>query len=156
MVRASPKEQRRKSANYWPNSLQCEGASTLMTAEPAEDSDPQPEAAAEEAAPQPPTWTAAEPRAQLSWNLTSVTAISFSPTFVLMSVALLAGVMPQSFAALPMPVDLGVLLLMVPLCALVLAIMAEALRAAMQGVPAGKARRTVTALSQWRPGHGEG
>jgi uncharacterized membrane protein YidH (DUF202 family) len=127
-----------------------------MTAEPAEDSEPQPEVAAEEAAPQTPTWTAAEPRAQLSWNLTSVTAISFSLTFVLMSVALLAGVMPQSFAALPMPVDLGVLLLMVPLCALVLAIMAEALRAAMQGVPSGKARRTATALSQWRPGHGEG
>jgi hypothetical protein len=73
-----------------------------------------------------------------------------------MSVALLAGVVPQSFSALPMPVDLGVLLLMVPLCALVLAIMAEALRAAMQGVPAGRARRTATALSQWRPGHGEG
>ena len=90
------------------------------------------------------------------WNLASVTAISFSLTFVVVSIALLTGMLPPGLVALAMPVDLGVLLLIVPLTALVLAILAEAFRGALRGVPTTHTPRTVTALSDWRPGHGEG
>ncbi len=93
---------------------------------------------------------------QVRWSLAAVMAISFSLTFVLMSVAMLAGVLPPAIAALSMPIDLGVLLLIVPLTALVLAILAEAFRAAIGGVPSPRVRRTVTALSDWQPGRGEG
>jgi hypothetical protein len=95
------------------------------------------------------------PKKRPSWTPTSISAIGFSLTFVLVSFALLVGVLPPTVAALPGPVDLGVLLLMVPLCALTLAMMVEVLRAAFSGSPQ-KRTRTVTALSDWRPGHGEG
>ena len=89
-------------------------------------------------------------------SLLAITAISFSLTFVGVSVALLAGVLPPSFAAVQPPVDLGVVLLIVPLLALVFAMMAEALRAAMKGTPRPHVHRAVVALNTWRPGHGEG
>src|SRR5262245_23519265 len=93
----------------------------------------------------------------LSWNLASITAISFSLTFVGVSLALLAGVLPQKFASLDMPVDMGVVLLLVPLCALVLAMMAEVLRAAARGALPKRPVRTASALiREWRPGNGEG
>lgn len=96
------------------------------------------------------------PRQRRIVDLTTITAISFSLTFVGVSLMLLAGVMPPSFAALEAPVDIGVLLLIVPLCALVLAMMAEVLRAAIKGSPPKRAPRNASTLSDWRPGHGEG
>lgn len=96
------------------------------------------------------------PRHRRIVDLTTVTAISFSLTFVGVSLMLLAGVMPPSFASLAAPVDIGVLLLMVPLCALVMAMMAEVLRAAVKGSPPRRTHRNATSLSEWRPGHGEG
>jgi hypothetical protein len=111
---------------------------------------PAPEAKTESVAPKFVT-----PKKRPAWTPTSISAIAFSLTFVLVSFALLVGVLPPTFAALPGPVDLGVLLLMVPLCALTLAIMVEVLRAALSGSHQ-KRTRTITALSDWRPGHGEG
>jgi hypothetical protein len=96
------------------------------------------------------------PRQRRALDLTTVTAISFSLTFVGVSLMLLAGVIPPSFAALEAPVDLGVLLLIVPLCALVLAMMVEVLRAAIKGTPGRRLSRNASTLSDWRPGHGEG
>ena len=96
------------------------------------------------------------PRQRRIIDLTTVTAISFSLTFVSASVMLLAGVLPTSFTSLAAPVDIGVLLLIVPLCALVLAMMAEVVRAAVKGTPPRRAARHRTRLSEWRPGHGEG
>jgi hypothetical protein len=89
------------------------------------------------------------------WSLASVMAISFSLTFVIVSVALLAGLLPATLTA-GLPVDLGVLLLIVPLSALVLAITGETLHAALRGVPDTRVRRTAIALSGWRPGSREG
>jgi hypothetical protein len=91
----------------------------------------------------------------VQWRLASVMAISFSLTFVLVSIALLAGLLPRSLTT-RLPADLGVLLLMVPLSALVIAMLGEALRAALDGVPDRRAPRAVTALSTWRPGSREG
>jgi hypothetical protein len=102
----------------------------------------------------PPLWRRG--RVKPGTSLIAVTAISFSLTFVGVSLALLAGVLPPSFAAIQPPVDLGVVLLMVPLFALVLAMMAEALRAAMKGTPRPHVHRAVVALNTWQPGRGEG
>jgi hypothetical protein len=55
-----------------------------------------------------------------------------------------------------MPVDLGVLLLIVPLCALVLAIMAEVLRTAVTGLPRLRTSPAESPVGAWRPGRGEG
>ena len=90
------------------------------------------------------------------WNLASIVAISFSLTFVGVSVALLMGALPASIASIQPPVDLGVLMLMVPLCALVFTMLAEVLLAAIRGLPRIRAPRPTPALSAWRPGHGEG
>jgi hypothetical protein len=102
----------------------------------------------------PPLWR--QGRVKPGTSLIAVTAISFSLTFVGVSLALLAGVLPPSFASLQPPVDLGVVLLMVPLFALVFAMMAEALRAALKGTPRPHVHRAVVALNTWQPGRGEG
>jgi hypothetical protein len=94
-------------------------------------------------------------RKQTPANLTSIVAISFSLTFVATGVLLLLGLLPPTVASLDAPVDIGVLLLIVPLCALVLAIMAEVLRAAISGLPKAPGPR-VAPLTDCRPGHGEG
>jgi hypothetical protein len=95
-------------------------------------------------------------RRQNGWQLATITAISFSLTFVGVSIALLFGVLPPAFASIQPPVDLGVVVLMVPLCALVFTMLAEVLRAAIKGLPRIRAPRPTPALSTWRPGHGEG
>jgi hypothetical protein len=91
------------------------------------------------------------PRPRRITDLTTITAISFSLTFVGVSLMFLAGVMPPSFTSLATPVDIGVLLLIVPLCALVLAMIVEVMRAAITGGPPRRARRNATSLSNRRP-----
>ena len=87
--------------------------------------------------------------------LASVTTIAFSLAFFAGGLALLFGLAPVPAAALP-GIDLGVLVLMVPLCALTLAIVLEVLRAAVSGLPRVQPPRLTAALSDWRPGHNEG
>jgi hypothetical protein len=88
----------------------------------------------------------------------SITAISFAMTFVGASIALLLGLLPAwaSTLALPAGIDVGVVLLSVPLCALVLAMLVEAVRAALAGTPRPYVPRATAALSEWRPGVGDG
>ena len=47
-------------------------------------------------------------------------------------------------------------MLMVPLCALVLTMLAEVLRAALTGLPRLRPPRAAPALSDWPAGRGEG
>lgn len=84
-------------------------------------------------------------------RLTSVTAISFSLTFVGVGVALLAGLLPEQLSALGNNIDVGVLLLFLPLCALAVAITAEVLRAALKGPLRSGAPPRMRPLSGWRP-----
>ena len=90
--------------------------------------------------------------------LSAATAISFSLTFVGVIIALLAGFLPRNFALLEIDaqVDTGVMLLFVPLCALVLAILAEVLRAAMRGPVRPQVPRLRRPLSNWQSGPGKG
>ena len=89
-------------------------------------------------------------------QMTSVTAISFSLTFVGVSLALLAGVLPARVVAFGEGLDAGVLLLFLPLCALAFAIVAEVLRAAVKGPLRIGAPPRTRPLSGWRPGPGDG
>ena len=84
-------------------------------------------------------------------SLTSVTAISFSLTFVGVSVALRAGLLPAQVTALSAGVDVGVLLLFLPLCALAFAIIAEVVRAAVKGPLRVGAPPRIRPLSGSRP-----
>lgn len=95
-------------------------------------------------------------RADRAAGLASVTAISFSLTFVGVSLALLAGVLPERVAQFGASIDVGVLLLFLPLCALAFAISIEVVRAARKGTLRSGAPPRMRPLSGWRPGPGEG
>lgn len=88
-------------------------------------------------------------------SLASAAIISFSLTFVGVGLAVLAGYLPAHQVVLQGHVDVEVLLLFVPLCALVFAIVAEVLRSAASGQLRSGARPPMTPLS-WTPGRGEG
>ncbi|MGV3490267.1 MAG: hypothetical protein ACO1OG_03010 [Devosia sp.] len=88
--------------------------------------------------------------------LSAATAIGFSLTFVGAGGALLLGFVPDTLLLGAQSVDTGVVLLLVPLCALLVTLMAEAVRASLNnGITAPPARK-VNALGAWRPGQGEG
>lgn len=92
--------------------------------------------------------------------LTTATIISFSLTFALAGFALLMGFLPQDADLLEASnggsVETGVVLLVVPLVALVAAILFEATRLAWRGpIKISEPKPTMT-LSDWKPGHGEG
>lgn len=84
-------------------------------------------------------------------GLASVTAISFSLTFVGVSLALLAGLLPERVANLGASIDVGVLLLFLPLCALAFAISVEVVRAAHKGPLRSSAPPRTRPLSGRRP-----
>ncbi len=88
--------------------------------------------------------------------LTAATAISFSLTFVVAIVALLLGIIPERSLNIGFGIDTGVLLLFVPLCALVFAILVEVLRTMIGGGFKPDKPPAPNPLSAWRPGHGEG
>ena len=92
----------------------------------------------------------------LKRNLFSTSLISFSLTFVGVGLAVLAGYLPARQALLAGKIDAEVVLLFVPLCALVFAIVAEVLRVAASGPIRATASRRARPLSGWTPGHGEG
>ena len=89
-------------------------------------------------------------------NLFSTSVISFSLTFVGVGLAVLAGYLPTQQALLAGRIDAEVVLLFVPLCALVFAIVAEAIRIALKGPLRSGTGRKRASLSDWTPGHGEG
>ena len=89
-------------------------------------------------------------------RLTAAAAIGFSFTFVAAGVAMLAGVVPDRVLFGLGGMDATVLLLFVPLCALTLAILAEAVRTTLAGEFRQPARVHANPLEPWRPGRGEG
>ena len=92
----------------------------------------------------------------LNGNVASMAAISFSLTFVGVSLALLFGLLPATLSIFTESIDVGVVLLVAPLCALSAAILGEVLRAAISGLPPVRDPIDAPALSGWRPGQGEG
>lgn len=86
--------------------------------------------------------------------LSAATAISFSLTFVGAGIALLFGYLPTHLPLGGEPIDTGVVLLFVPLCALLLAILVEASRSVLKDTTPAPQR--TNPLAAWRPGQGEG
>lgn len=91
-------------------------------------------------------------------TLMAAAAISFSLTFVAAGLAILFGLVPPVSVPGIASLDLAVLLLLVPLCALMLSILVEVVRLALsQGsLPGHSLVRTASAGRAWRPGTGEG
>lgn len=89
-------------------------------------------------------------------RLSAAAVIGFSLTLVIAGVAMLLGLVPQRLLPSLDGVDAAVLLLFVPLCALTLAILAEAARAAFTGSFRQATLPKASLLEPWRPGHGEG
>lgn len=81
-------------------------------------------------------------------------AIGFALTFVAAVIALSAGLLPRFGLGAALSVDSGVVLLFVPLCALVFAVLVEVVRGLAD--PATPAHPGGAGLAPWRPGHGEG
>lgn len=98
-----------------------------------------------------------KPRRPLFRNaLSAATAISFSLTFVGAGIALLLGIIPQRAIIGAGEIDTAVVLLFVPLCALLFAILVEVVRSTLrEGLQAPRARQS-DPLSAWKPGQGEG
>lgn len=87
--------------------------------------------------------------------LSAATAISFSLTFVGAGLALLFGLIPPRTITGAGEIDTAVVLLFVPLCALLFAILVEVVRAILrEGLQPAKPRQP-NPLSAWKPGHGE-
>lgn len=89
-------------------------------------------------------------------RLSAAAIIGFSLTLVGAGIAMMLGLVPQRMLPGLDGVDATVLLLFVPLCALTLAILAEAVRAAFTGNFRQAVLPKANLLEPWRPGHGEG
>lgn len=96
------------------------------------------------------------PRLMLRNPLTSAAAISFSLTFVAGGIALLTGLLPQNIITHFGEVDTGVVVLFVPLCALVLALLIEVVRSVVREGLRQPAPRQANPLVAWKPGSNEG
>lgn len=88
--------------------------------------------------------------------LNAAAAISFSLTFLAAGIALLVGIIPSRVIVGMSEVDVGVVLLFVPLCALLLAIIVEVVRSIMRDGISQPAPRKTNSLDAWKPGTGEG
>ena len=91
--------------------------------------------------------------------LTTATVISFSLTFLLGDLAILLGLLPSDLRAVESAlgrIDTGVVLLLVPVIALIAAMVVEATRLALRGPVVIDEARPVGPLTDWKPGNGEG
>ena len=89
-------------------------------------------------------------------RLSAAAVIAFSLTLVGAGIAMLVGLVPHRMLPALDGIDATIVLLFVPLCALTLAILAEATRAAFGGALQRAPARSANRLEPWRPGQGEG
>lgn len=90
-------------------------------------------------------------------RLSAAAVIAFSLTLVGAGVAMLFGLVPQRMLPAFDGIDATILLLFIPLCALTLAILAEAVRATFSGsIRPVEVRSHISRLEPWRPGENEG
>lgn len=88
--------------------------------------------------------------------LSAAAAIGFSLTFVGAGIAMLVGIVPSRTLVGSGELDTSVVLLFVPLCALVFALLVEVARTTMAGGLRQERPRPANPLAAWRPGNGEG
>ncbi len=83
-------------------------------------------------------------------------AISFSLTFIGAGIALLLDLLPLRPLPGPLDTEASIILLLVPLCALLLALLVEVVRAVVVGGPDERPAPGPSPPRAWRPGSGEG
>lgn len=88
-------------------------------------------------------------------KFTTATVVSFSLTLFAASVAVLSGTVPLKALTSIERIDLGMMLFIAPIVALVLAVMVEAIRMAMSPHPLPEPRRQQV-VRNWTPGRREG
>jgi hypothetical protein len=99
--------------------------------------------------------TAREAKARRVSAFTTATVISFSLTLLAGSVAVLANVVPLRALSFGERVDLGAMLFIAPVLALILAVVFEATRIAFSREALPEPRRQ-QAVRNWTPGRREG
>ncbi len=88
-------------------------------------------------------------------KFTTATVVSFSLTLFAASVAILSGAVPLRALTTVERIDIGTMLFVAPVLALILAVMAEATRIAMSQQPLPEPRRQQV-VRNWTPGRREG
>lgn len=98
--------------------------------------------------------TSAKPRRRRGDAFTTATIVSFSLTLLCGSFAILFGLVPMHAVSTPMRIDIGALLFVMPVVALVLAVCFEVIRIALRSpeLPEPRRRQAV----RWSPGRREG
>ncbi|MBK8086237.1 MAG: hypothetical protein IPK28_21755 [Devosia sp.] len=96
------------------------------------------------------------PKARRGHPLLVAAAISFSLTFVGAGVALQLDLVPWRPLPGLMDTETSMILLLVPLCALLLALLVEVMRTVVAGGLDERPAPHPDPLSAWRPGSGEG
>ena len=87
-------------------------------------------------------------------KFTTATVVSFSLTLFAGSIAILSGLVPLKLSAIDR-IDIGAMLFVVPILALVLAVMVETTRIALARQPLPQPRRKQV-VRNWTPGNREG
>jgi hypothetical protein len=87
-------------------------------------------------------------------KFTTATVVSFSLTLFAGSLAILGGAIPMQTMSVVERIDIGAMLFTVPILALVLAVLVEATRMALNSQPLPEPRRRQ--VVRWSPGRREG
>lgn len=103
---------------------------------------------------QPSTETSPAKRPRKAVALGTTAVVSFSLTLLAGGIAVLAGAVPLKMLNLGARLDVGALLFVMPVLALVLAVIFEATRIAMTGADLPQPRRQQ--MVRWSPGRREG
>jgi hypothetical protein len=101
------------------------------------------------------TPSSSSPRGRRAGLFTTTTVVSFSLTLFAGSVAVLAGLIPLRSLSLVERLDIGTMLFVAPVVALVLAIIFETTRIALSRQPLPEPRRQQV-IRNWTPGRREG
>jgi hypothetical protein len=88
-------------------------------------------------------------------TFTTATVVSFSLTLFVGGIAVLSGLLPLRMLPAAERIDIGTMLFVAPIAALILAVMVEATRVALSRQPLPEPRRQQV-IHQWSPGRREG
>lgn len=89
-------------------------------------------------------------------SVSAIASITFALVFLVAIGAFALGALPSEALTFGGNVEAGVVLLFVPLCALIFAVLVEVIRSALTQSFAPRTPRVDNAVLGWRPGHGEG
>ena len=89
-------------------------------------------------------------------SMSAIATITFALVFLGVIAAFALGALPAEALTFGGNVEAGVVLLFVPLCALIFAVLVEVIRSALTSGFGAQQPRSDRPMLSWRPGHGEG